>query len=654
VPLQSELLLPLLQLRVKPKPREPQGSPPLPLKKTVPKPALGATSPNGATASQQAADTQKPAAPKTETVAVSGVVLDPDGKAVAGARVIISPLRDKSDASVEVQTGADGKFAAKIEVTPLPAPILAQLPKNIPRPYANALIITPEFAVAGGTLSLIEKTFRLTRGVVASGVVNDADGKPIGGARVRLRGVYTQDDHGGSGNIWLNEKHQDLVSVQSGADGQWKLDRMPLTGTAVFELADDRFALTSAQQELQESGNTLPPLVARPGVTVSGRATYEGGKPAAGIAVSAHSTNRDGEYASAKTADDGTYTLSRLPVGAINITATSEPGDDSSEWVVSSIENLSTQTGPKVTAPDFVLQRGQQLQGTIVDADTKKPLEGAIVGAQGPHGFSRSTPSDKQGRYRVRVLPGSHYLYLYNTPVGYLRNEVNNNVTIAPGQETIAPMLLKKGLTLTGTAVDEEGKPAKGALVRAGRWEGADAIVDDTGNWTLFGVRPGRQSHGEPEGIILLSASGEWHIVSPKQLKVPVEGPVKITLRRIKPASFTGRVRTPQGEPLAGAKVRIKLFLDKEGNSYRTLEKSTDDQGRFTMTQLRPEQSVAVTVSKSGYKYASGGEVTHNDDVFAANRCHNDAAAGCAGRTSTRCERQTGCGCAHCFAGRHR
>jgi hypothetical protein len=33
---------------------------------------------------------------------------------------------------------------------------------------------------------------------------------------VRLRGVYTQDDHGGSGNLWLNEKQQDLVSVESG------------------------------------------------------------------------------------------------------------------------------------------------------------------------------------------------------------------------------------------------------------------------------------------------------------------------------------------------------------------------------------------------------------------------------------------------------
>jgi hypothetical protein len=45
--------------------------------------------------------------------------------------------------------------------------------------------------------------------------------------------------------------------------------------------------------------------------------------------------------------------------------------------------------------------------------------------------------------------------------VGICAVKPTNNVTVTPGQQTIAPMLLKKGLTLTGTAVDEEGKPAK-------------------------------------------------------------------------------------------------------------------------------------------------------------------------------------------------
>jgi hypothetical protein len=425
---------------------------------------------------------------------------------VAGARVIISPLRSKDEVSVEVQSGEDGKFTAKLDVEPLPAEVLAQLPKNMPRPHARALIVTSEYALGGGALSQTETTFRLTRGVAASGVVNDADGKPVGGARVRLRGVYTQEQHGGT--IWIGEKHKDIVSAQSGADGQWKLERLPVTGTAIFELADDQYALVSVQQELQESDITVPLLTARPGVNVSGRAVYEGGKPAAGIAVSAHSVSRDGAYASARTAADGTYTLSRLSAGAINISATEEASD----WVVPNIENLSTQGGKDIVAPDLVLQPGIQLDGTVLDADTKAPLAGAIIGAQGPHGFTRSSPSDKQGRYRVRVLPGSQYFYMFTTPVGYLRSEVNSNITIAPGQKTLAPMLLKKGLTLTGTAIDENGNPAAGVTLRAGGWDGTEAIVDEKGNWTLLGVQAGRQNRGETEGVVKLSVSGEWDI----------------------------------------------------------------------------------------------------------------------------------------------
>jgi hypothetical protein len=90
---------------------------------------------------------------------VSGVVLDPDGKAVAGARVIITPLRSKTTTSVEVQTGADGKFTAEIEVAPLPAAVLAQIPKDMPRPYASALIITANYAVSGAALSEWKRHF---------------------------------------------------------------------------------------------------------------------------------------------------------------------------------------------------------------------------------------------------------------------------------------------------------------------------------------------------------------------------------------------------------------------------------------------------------------------------------------------------------------
>jgi protocatechuate 3,4-dioxygenase beta subunit len=583
---------------------------------------LAATTAATATANKaQGADVKTPAEPKMETISVRGVVLGPDDKPVPNARVLLYPVSLGEAAHREIATGADGKFQAEIEILALPADGKPVSPKAAdvkavaarPRDVGYVIILAPGLAMTGSAINMEENTFRLTPGIVATGSVKDADGKPVPGAAVRLLGVFSSDHASGKGNVWVRESSKAVFGSKAGADGQWKLENLPREGTALFLLDDERFARVQIQAELSNEAVTTQPLEARPAAKVTGRVMYEGGKPASGVTVTAQGQGTSSSHGSAKTAADGTYVITGLSAGAFRMTVSESSG----EWVASAISNLALQSGSTTAIADLVLGRGLLLEGKVIDAESKAPLHGVVIYAHGTHGESQSRPSDKEGRYQLRVVPGSMYFYVSNTPEGYLRPEMNSNVTIAAGQKTIAPIALKKGLTLTGTAFTADGQPATGAVIQSGRhWEGVKAVVDEKGNWTMPGVRPGSKERGEPDGAVNLSSEGEWHLLSPEQVKLPTDTPVKVTMRRIKLADLQGRVVTATGQPVPGATLNLKIFLDKERNSRRSEKRTADAQGRFTLSKLRPEQSVVVSASKEGYRFASGGVVTQQNDVW--------------------------------------
>lgn len=550
---------------------------------------------------------QTPAQPPAQTVAVSGLVLGPDDKPVADATVAITSWQDGKSNSREVTTDAGGRFALTVEPPP------ASMPRGgLPADLVGAVTIAVRgLGLSGGMLRKGENTFRLARGVAVSGIVNDAQGKPVGGAMVRFTSVFSDDRSFGAsvGETSLRER----FSVKSGADGRWTMPDLPTEGRAFFQLDDPQYARVTAQLMLSPTPSPVPPLVARPGARIAGRVLFEDGKPAAGVAVMAQSQpqGNGGGYGTGKTGADGTYELTGLAVGPYRVTA----NETSGEWVAPGVEGVMTQAGQTARAADIVLSRGVLLEGTVLDADTKAPLQGAVINVQSSNGWAQSKPSDKMGRYQLRVVPGEMTFHPNQPPAGYLspENYGNNQVTITAASKTIAPFLLKKGLTLAGTALDEAGKPAAGARLKiGGEWDNTQAEVDADGKWSILGVRPGRANRGEPEGAVALSVGGEWQIVRPTEvIKMPAPGPVAVVLRRIKLATLAGRVVTPDNKPIEGATVNIRLPFGSPGgpSGSRTEQRTTDAAGRFTLAKLRPETRPTLTVQKDGYKYLSGGAV---------------------------------------------
>jgi RNA polymerase sigma factor (sigma-70 family) len=116
-----------------------------------------------------------------EDVAVSGRVLDPEGKPVAGARLTVVDDITAGPAPVPA-TGTDGRFAFS-----LPRPILGYRSRHV-------LASAPGFGVdwievAGEPLS--DATLHLTADLPIHGKLIDLQGQPVAGATVAVADVHT-------------------------------------------------------------------------------------------------------------------------------------------------------------------------------------------------------------------------------------------------------------------------------------------------------------------------------------------------------------------------------------------------------------------------------------------------------------------------------
>ncbi|MDQ3815244.1 MAG: carboxypeptidase regulatory-like domain-containing protein, partial [Armatimonadota bacterium] len=483
-----------------------------------------------------------------------------------------------------------------------------------PNLLGRVVIFSPGVGVGGGNLLKGETLFRLERAGQAQGKVVDLAGQPVVGATVSVSFISWDNN---SQILWLGESPlRSKFSVKTGADGQWVIPNLPITAEANVEIDDPRYVRVSTQARV---GTEIPPLIARPSAVITGKVVYEDGKPATGIEVLAQGQARGG-WGSAITGADGSYRLTSLPSGAYNVMV----GEQPEAFVAAALEGVMAREGETKQVPDLVLTPGGMIEGTVVDAGTGKPLPDTGVGSYGPHRPRSGAAiinayTDKEGRYKLRVAPGESYLYIYDPPQGYLRPEDQNrqepgsNITVEKGQTKTLDFRLHPALTLTGTAVDTEGKPVAGAKIRIGSpWQGTSATTDETGKFTISNLKPGEAT---------LSARGEWQVVQPAQLKLPVAGPLKVTLRRLQLMTVAARVLTPQGQPVVGATVKLSIDtpsdtrtaidaqLNDDTYSSRTEQLTTDAEGRFSIN-LRPKEKLSLIVEKLGYRYVSGGQVT--------------------------------------------
>jgi len=530
---------------------------------------------------------------------VTAKVVGPDGQPVTDAEVMVTTYALERT-RVETRTDASGTFSAEV-------------PRS-PRGGFNAIVCidAPGFAFGGGQLKWDGFVFQLQPAGRLSGAVVDPAGKPVAGAVVRLSGMAPFGDSGP--HISIPGTWESRATVKTDASGKWTMTQALPTGTAYILLDDSRFVRLTAMADLSPAGALVKPFVATPGATISGKGVFETGGPVSGARVYAEAENRRTPYhGDATTSSDGSYQLRVPGAGAYTIVIEAASGD----WVAEPL-TISLAEVESLPAPDLVLARGGIIEGTITDETTGDPVPYITVTSDrsGRRRWVAHAASDQQGHYHLPVLPGPNQIRVEAHGSPYLQPEKDVvTVPVARGETKQVDFRLERGLALTGAAADEGGKPVADARLllysETGGWGGElYGGTDQAGGFTIEGLRPGRYT---------LRASGEWEVVEPADVTVPSGQPLRVVLKKVALATLQGRVVSVAGEPLAGVTLKTDVTVPTSRTSGigRISNVSTDTQGRYSITGIRPDATIWVSQpEKAGYKYLSGGLVTKQDDKF--------------------------------------
>ncbi|HKB04375.1 MAG TPA: sigma-70 family RNA polymerase sigma factor [Gemmataceae bacterium] len=430
---------------------------------------LGLEEPRATTAGQQpekampakaAAKTDAPAdkaEKKVEDRTITGKVLDPDGKPVAGAEIVHQPR--EAPPAVVGKSATDGTFSVTV---PLKSPGSYLFPRV-------AGFATNEFLMPA-TNTPAEITYKLVKDTPIRGRVLDTQGKPVVGASVAVRSIERfendsldgylagfqkrpSDGYPPSPKWWADFGPGDrklpagepVLAATTDADGRFTITGVGPERVATLRLAGPGIAVSQVvvltragfdptpynRETLEKLKATYhwlgyhpmlyPPdaaVVAEAEKLVRGVVTDAGtGKPRAGVTVALRDPrNHRMPDLSAKTDAAGRYEIHGAKKTAeyeLEVKRDAQAG-----FIGRRVKARDTPAYEPVTA-DIPTAKGVVLTGRLLDAQTGKPVPGFVhVGVlydnesakdrpefDSPDCYDRAS-TDKDGVYRTVVPPG--------------------------------------------------------------------------------------------------------------------------------------------------------------------------------------------------------------------------------------------------------
>jgi hypothetical protein len=305
-----------------------------------------------------------------------------------------------------------------------------------------------------------------------------------------------------------------------------------------------------------------------------------------------------------------------------------------------------TESGP--TTFSASLHVGGAVAVTVADT-ADKPVKDATVEHKAPDGDTATKKSDAQGLVHFdHLAPGTHSFRLAKDkgPMGMFMAGSRDSGEDVPWQtfEVVdraagALKLVKQPTAALRGVVRENGLPLAGARVsfREGTEENeADAATDAFGD--MMGVVGGgankRSAKTDEQGGYSLAELPEGqHRLSVTHKGRAVPAKFALTLRNgdntfdieLDMTTVRGVVKDPQGQPLEGARVRVRKFVPKDDPSSDLQQGfgdamegmipgmnlggstiKTDANGAFELRGVEPDVDLIVQATSKGFAPASG------------------------------------------------
>jgi RNA polymerase sigma factor (sigma-70 family) len=623
-------------------------------------PPVAAAPPSGPAAAAEAAE---------DVIAVSGQVLDPDGKPFAGAEVAVRWFGigpEPAEPAVKATSGPDGRFSFRAARPAFGSPPLpphddtyafsflqvVALAKGYGPDWAN---VQPGAKGEGLTLRLVKDDLPI------KGRVLDVQLRPVAGATVQ---VHPTDE--GSLSPWPGLPK----SATTDKEGRFVLTGIGRGRGVRLSVAGPTIASQTVGASTEKASSATVEVIARPTRVFEGTVCAEDtGKPLAGVVV------RGGDWFTGiytLTDEQGHYRLVGLPKGAsYEVTAWPNRG----QAFIPKMAEVADSQGLKPITVDFRLQRGVELRVRLVDKGTGKRVEGIVhydplannparpgLIPNKPRGtllwqYHTSYP-ERDGYHHFVALPGPGVVYARNEDFPYLTRAVD------PADEKAYPFLKKTpfldgglggygtffqnyrlfdakagdkplvldleldpGCKVEGTLVGPDGKPVAGAVAfglhhrpqargsndpyrySAAHRADVEKRVLEADRFAAVGVPPDGS-----RTVTFLHVGRK--LIANAVVRGSQKGPLAV---RLEPwGAVTGRVVDADGKPLAGVTVEL-LYPSQDGPALLAPGGDgvgagllapgwpfrTDAEGRFRVEGLIPGQKHRLT-----FAGAAGQDIT--------------------------------------------
>ena len=413
---------------------------------------------------------------------LSGLVLGPDGKPVAGAYVSVHTPDYIISRSTESLT--DGVY----NIANIPAGSY-ELVLYPPANATNLLKPAPQaVSFKAGDVLVRNLLFSQAAKVIRGSVVR-SDGRVISDAKV---GAYQEG--GGSWSGTQTDASGKFTLTVSGGD--WKVGIYPVSYTAEWFYDQAFVAVSFAKDETPEE-KTISFIVKTAGSYIKGTVLSADGTalPANTVFVEVRTDNGQGSGAPVEAG--GTFSL-RVSAGTYIIYVRSQdPAVD-----VPSIPSVVVKEGETVQLGTIMLGKRQDvIRGSVVDSVTGAGVANATVNAyMKESGGYASVRTDASGGYMLRVSPGRWFISVAPDPgLDYYSAEPPREVEVVAGTPLeVMFKLSAANATISGTVQNEQGQTATDVYGYA-YVEKEDSSSFDPGGYPTNGYATGPASGGPIE-----------------------------------------------------------------------------------------------------------------------------------------------------------
>ena len=378
-----------------------------------------------------------------ETMAVSGRVLDPEGKAVPGTKVAIVGRRKQAllNARADDQrrtlgrgvADADGRFRLSVPRT-----------SSLTYYEAHAVAAAPGFGLAWSELNRDAEApsadVRLRSEQVIERRLVDLQGGPAAGVKVRVSNVgVAKPEVGGFDGLHIWKRTREGLAavwpapVETDADGRFALKGIGPGVQVGLSVNDRRFARQGMRLTAEAKPAALP---LQPALRVSGRVTCaDTGEPLRDAVVMVGSGgdqlgSGESEY---RTDADGRYEANPAPGKFLKVTVYPPIG---SPYLIYE-RNFDDAEGAARREVDLAVPRGVLITGRVAERGGR-PLAGAsifyedggtnVVEGRGTiPGWMAAVPSGADGHYAIAVKPGKGRLVVYGPSADYAHEVLGAN-----------------------------------------------------------------------------------------------------------------------------------------------------------------------------------------------------------------------------------